>query len=67
MTWKTAVVDLPLGGAKGGVICDPKSLSPMELERLARGYVRVVHPILGAEVDIPPHQMFTHHHKLWPG
>src|SRR5262250_3066455 len=39
MTWKTAVVDIPLGGAKGGVICNPKEMSPGELERLSRAYV----------------------------
>src|SRR5512132_1482169 len=42
MTWKTAVMDLPLGGGKGGVICDPKTLSSGELERLSRGYMRKV-------------------------
>ena len=48
MTWKTAVVDIPLGGGKGGIICDPKSLSPGELERLSRAYIRQVGRILGA-------------------
>ena len=42
MTWKCAVVDIPLGGGKGGVICDPRSLSQTEQERLCRGYVRQV-------------------------
>ena len=40
MTWKTAVADIPLGGAKGGIICDPRELSDGELERLSRGYMR---------------------------
>ena len=40
MTWKTAVADIPLGGAKGGVICNPRTLSRNELERLSRGYMR---------------------------
>ena len=42
MTWKTAVVDLPLGGGKGGVTCNPKELSAGEKERLARAYIRAV-------------------------
>ena len=42
MTWKTAVLDLPLGGGKGGVICNPKELSESELERLSRSYIRQV-------------------------
>jgi glutamate dehydrogenase (NAD(P)+) len=59
MTWKTAVVDIPLGGAKGGIICDPKSLSPGELERLSRAYIRQVGRILGAEKDIPAPDVYT--------
>ena len=42
MTWKTSVVDIPLGGGKGGIICNPKEMSPGELERLSRAYVRQV-------------------------
>ena len=42
MTWKTAVADIPLGGGKGGVVCDPKRMSQRELENLARGYIRGV-------------------------
>lgn len=53
MTWKTALMDLPLGGAKGGVICDPKVLSAGELERLARGYIRHAFRMLGPEIDVP--------------
>ena len=53
MTWKTAVVDIPLGGGKGGIICDPKSLSPGELERLSRAYIRQVGGMLGPEKDVP--------------
>jgi glutamate dehydrogenase (NAD(P)+) len=53
MTWKTAVVDIPLGGGKGGVICSPKSMSPGELERLSRGYMRRVAHVIGPEKDIP--------------
>ncbi len=53
MTWKTAVVDIPLGGGKGGVICRPKEMSQGELERLSRGYMRRVVHVIGAEQDIP--------------
>ncbi len=53
MTFKTAAVDLPYGGAKGGVIVNPKELSRNELERLSRGYIRAVSTIIGPELDIP--------------
>ena len=53
MTWKTAVVDVPLGGAKGGIICNPKELSQAELERMSRAYIRQVGRILGPDQDIP--------------
>ncbi len=53
MTWKCAVVNIPYGGAKGGVICDPKELQPAELERLARRYAFELIPIIGPEQDIP--------------
>ncbi len=59
MTWKTAVVDIPLGGGKGGVICDPKSLSPSELERLSRAYIRQTGRILGMEKDVPAPDVYT--------
>ncbi|GIV63460.1 MAG: Glu/Leu/Phe/Val dehydrogenase [Chloroflexota bacterium] len=59
MTWKTAVMDLPLGGGKGGIICDPKQLSPGELERLSRAYIRQVGRILGAEADVPAPDVYT--------
>lgn len=59
MTWKTAVMDLPLGGGKGGVVCDPKSMSEGELERLSRGYVRQVGRILGPEKDSPAPDLYT--------
>lgn len=59
MTWKTAVVDIPLGGGNGGVICNPKELSPTEQERLARGYVRTVGKMLGEEIDIPAPDVYT--------
>ena len=59
MTWKCAVVDIPLGGGKGGIICDPKNLSTGELERLSRAYVRQVGRILGLEKDVPAPDVYT--------
>jgi glutamate dehydrogenase (NAD(P)+) len=59
MTWKTAVVDIPLGGGKGGIICNPKAMSPGELERLSRAYIRQVGRIIGEEVDVPAPDVYT--------
>jgi glutamate dehydrogenase (NAD(P)+) len=59
MSWKTAVVDIPLGGGKGGVTCNPKEMSPAEQERLARGYIRAVWKILGEENDVPAPDVYT--------
>jgi len=59
MTWKTSVVDLPYGGAKGGIICDPKSMSEGELERLSRGYIRAIGRFIGPERDIPAPDVYT--------
>jgi glutamate dehydrogenase (NAD(P)+) len=59
MTWKCAVVDIPLGGGKGGIICNPKALSADELERLSRAYVRQVGRILGIEKDVPAPDVYT--------
>ena len=53
MTWKTAVVDIPLGGSKGGIICNPRELSEREQERLARAYVRAFFDALGPDRDVP--------------
>src|SRR3954452_10964196 len=53
MTWKTAVVDLPFGGGKGGVNCDPSKLSRGELERLTRKFVQKIHDFIGPDKDIP--------------
>jgi glutamate dehydrogenase (NAD(P)+) len=53
MTWKTAVLDLPFGGAKGGVRCDPTKLSVGELERLTRRYAYEISPLLGSDRDVP--------------
>jgi glutamate dehydrogenase (NAD(P)+) len=59
MTWKTAVVDLPLGGGKGGVTCNPKELSTGEKERLARAYVRAVGRFLSDHGDVPAPDVYT--------
>ena len=66
MTWKTAVVDLPLGGGKGGVICDPHTLSNLEQERICRGWVREIFKNVGPNSDIPaPDVMTSAQHMLW--
>ncbi|HSB79328.1 MAG TPA: Glu/Leu/Phe/Val dehydrogenase [Candidatus Methylomirabilis sp.] len=59
MTWKTSVVDIPLGGGKGGVTCNPKTLSEGEKERLARGYVRAVAGFLSVTKDVPAPDVYT--------
>ena len=59
MTWKTAVVGIPLGGGKGGVIVDPKKLSENELEKLSRGYVQAIFKFIGPNLDIPAPDMYT--------
>ncbi|NUP13416.1 MAG: glutamate dehydrogenase [Polyangiaceae bacterium] len=59
MTWKTAVVDLPYGGAKGGVTCDPASMSDAELQRLTRAFTEGIHDIVGPDSDIPAPDMGT--------
>ena len=59
MTWKCSLLDLPLGGAKGGVICNPKEMSSAELERLSRAYVRSVFKFIGPEQDVPAPDVYT--------
>jgi glutamate dehydrogenase (NAD(P)+) len=59
MTWKTAVVDLPYGGAKGGIAIDPKSLSVRELEQITRRFVDEIHDVIGPDIDIPAPDMGT--------
>jgi len=59
MTWKTAVVDIPYGGAKGGIICNPKEMSDAEKERLARGYIRAIGRFIGPDKDIPAPDVYT--------
>jgi glutamate dehydrogenase len=66
MTWKTAVADLPLGGAKGAVWCDPRELSDGEQERLCRGWVRQIARGLGPAIDVPaPDMMTSSKHMVW--
>ena len=66
MTWKCAVVDIPLGGAKGGIVFDPRTLSEREQERLCRGYVRQVWQNMGPTTDVPaPDVMSSAKHMLW--
>ena len=66
MTWKCSVVDIPLGGGKGGVICDPHDLSPREQERLCRGWIRQIAKNVGPLSDVPaPDVMTNPQHMLW--
>jgi glutamate dehydrogenase (NAD(P)+) len=66
MTWKCACVDIPLGGGKGGVICDPHNLSEREQEAICRGWVRQLAPNVGPVADIPaPDVMTSSQHMLW--
>jgi glutamate dehydrogenase (NAD(P)+) len=59
MTWKTAAVNIPFGGGKGGVICDPKRMSKPELERMTRRYASEILPVIGPEQDIPAPDVYT--------
>jgi glutamate dehydrogenase len=66
MTWKTAVADLPLGGGKGGVICDPHNLSLVEQEQICRAWVRQIIKNVGPDTDVPaPDVMTSAQHMLW--
>jgi len=66
MTWKCAVVDIPLGGSKGGVICDPHNLSAREQEAICRGYIRALARNVGPVADVPaPDVMTSAQHMLW--
>jgi len=66
MTWKCAVVDIPLGGSKGGVICDPHQLSAREQEQICRGWVRQLSKDIGPLRDVPaPDVMTNAQHMLW--
>ena len=59
MAWKTAVVNIPFGGGKGGVVCDPRKMSQAELERMTRRYVSEILPIIGPDRDIPAPDVYT--------
>lgn len=59
MSLKAGIVDLPYGGGKGGVVCDPRNMSFRELERLSRGYVRAISQIVGPTKDIPAPDVYT--------
>lgn len=66
MTWKCSVVDISLGGAKGGVVCDPRNLTEREQERLCRGWVRQIARNIGPCSDVPaPDVMTNAKHMLW--
>jgi glutamate dehydrogenase (NAD(P)+) len=66
MTWKTSVADIPLGGGKGGVICDPHHLSKSEQEQICRGWVRQIVKNVGPFTDVPaPDVMTNPQHMLW--
>ncbi|MBI5478860.1 MAG: Glu/Leu/Phe/Val dehydrogenase [Deltaproteobacteria bacterium] len=66
MTWKTSVVDIPLGGGKGGVICDPHLLSDREQEQICRGWIGQVVRLVGPVQDVPAPDVMTHgQHMLW--
>jgi glutamate dehydrogenase len=66
MTWKTAVVDIPLGGSKGGVICDPHHLSQGEQERICRAYIKVLARNVGPNLDVPAPDIMTNpQHMIW--
>ena len=59
MTWKCACVDIPLGGAKGGIICNPREMSDRELETLARSYIRKIADFIGPNIDVPAPDVYT--------
>jgi glutamate dehydrogenase (NAD(P)+) len=64
MTWKCAVVNIPFGGAKGGVICDPKKMSQGELERMTRRYTSEIIDLIGPEKDVPAPDMNTNEQTM---
>ncbi len=64
MTWKCAVANIPFGGGKGGVICDPHILSPLELERITRRYTAELFDFIGPEIDVPAPDMNTNEQTM---
>ena len=64
MTWKCAVVNIPFGGAKGGVICDPKTMSQGELERMTRRYTSEIIDFIGPEKDVPAPDVNTNEQTM---
>lgn len=64
MTWKTAVVDIPFGGAKGGIQVDTKQLSKLELERLTRRFTDIIDPVIGPNIDIPAPDVATNEQTM---
>ena len=64
MTWKCATVGIPYGGGKGGVVCDPRSMTPGELERLTRRYAFEIAPIIGPDRDIPAPDVYTNEQTM---
>ena len=66
MTWKCAIINVPFGGAKGGIECNPREMSPGELERLTRRYTASMIDVFGPDKDIPAPDMNTNN-RLWPG
>lgn len=59
MTWKCSLANIPFGGAKGGVICDTKTMNPTELENLSRAYIRAIGKFIGPNVDVPAPDVYT--------
>jgi glutamate dehydrogenase (NAD(P)+) len=64
MTWKCAVVDIPFGGAKGGIICDPKTMSRGELERMTRRFTSELIEVIGPEKDVPAPDVNTNEQTM---
>jgi len=66
MTWKCAVLNLPLGGGKGGIVCDPSALSPSEQEKLCRGFIRQIYNQIGPNTDVPAPDVGSNaQHMIW--
>ena len=59
MTWKVSLANLPFGGAKGGILCNPKEMNAQELEQLSRGYIMAIYEFVGPELDVPAPDVYT--------